>query len=135
MIRIWLLSFTVICSVSFLGHSPDNDVFLPYANQVDYKGKMCCKLIPAEVFYFHLYQHLGLIVIAGILISLILWPLDRQYLPAFIVFLIIQIVDIILYRIFYRGWFWQAVPWNVVKVFITGVVTIWLQFRIRPISL
>ena len=121
MIRVWALFFVLAFSVAFLIHRPDGFVIMPYSKEFP--------KIPADVFWYHMHEHFISIIIALVMLSFFRWPAEREYYPAFAVFFVIQIVDVILFRLFYRNWGIEFVPWNVVKVTVFGLVTLSLQIR------
>lgn len=130
MTRVWALFFCCALSVAFLLHSPTGWVSIPFPPYMEtYDGWKLMTEIPADVFYYDVFQHIINIVWALIMLSAIFWPVERKFLWAYVVFLIIEIVDFCLFRLYYRGWFSQTVPWNVVKTSIMGVTTMIYQWR------
>ncbi len=121
MIRVWGLFFVLAFSVAFLIHRPTGFVEIPYSKEFP--------KIPADVFWYHMNEHFIMIIIALIMLSFFRWPVDRDLYPAFALFFAIQIVDVILFRLYYRNWGIESVPYNVVKVSVFGVVTMFLQAR------
>lgn len=85
--------------------------------------------IPADVFYYDVFEHIINIVEAVIMLSAVFWPVDRRFKWAYVIFLSIEVVDFGLFRLYYRGWFSEALPWNVVKTAIMGITTEIYQFR------
>lgn len=85
------------------------------------------RYIPRDVFYYHLFEHFIELIMIGIMVSLILYPTERKYLLAYCSFFCLELVDMILYRLYYKGWFTDEVPWNVVKCLFFLVVLISLQ--------
>lgn len=129
MIRVWALFFVLAFSVAFLIHRPDGVVIIPYGDEVlKPTGDEVLK-IPADVFWYHTNEHLIMIILSLVLLSFFRWPVDHELYPAFVLFVVIQIVDMILFRLFYRNWPIEAVPWNFIKVGCFGVVTCYLQIR------
>lgn len=108
-------------SVAFLLHRPEGMVSMPLSKEFP--------SVPADVFFYHTFEHIRGIIIGFVLISTIFWPTERKFIGAYVVFLMIEIVDFCLFRLYYRGWFSQTVPWNVVKTSIMGVTTMIYQWR------
>lgn len=119
MIRVWALFFVLAFSVAFLVHRPDGWVEIPHSKEFP--------RIPADVFWYHMNEHFIAIIIAIVMLSFFKWPAEKEYYAAFALFFCIQIVDVILFRLFYRNWPIEYVPWNVVKVGLQGIVTLSLQ--------
>jgi hypothetical protein len=120
MTRVWLLFFMTSLSVAFLLYRPTDTVTMPWSKEFHE--------IPADVFFYHSFEHLISIIKALIFISAIFWPIERRFIWAYVAFLVIEIVDFGLFRMYYRGWFSDDVPWNVVKTLIMGVITEIYQF-------
>jgi len=114
MVRLWAIFLANAVGVLFKLFDPKEVVYLPLGN--DYQH------IPKDVFYYHIFEHVGQIILAGVMLSFMIWPANTRHRFAYVVYFCIEVVDLILYRIYYRGWFWQDVPWNVVKTCIFGLV-------------
>jgi hypothetical protein len=130
MIRVWALLFVQAFSVAFLIHRPTDQVRIPHSKEFP--------LIPGDVFWYHMHEHIIAIIIAVVLLSFFRWPAKKEEYPAFATFFGFQVLDVILFRLFYRNWPIEEVPWNVVKVSFQGVVTlifttnwIWKQLTSR----
>ena len=121
MIRVWALFFTLSFSVAFLIHRPQGFVEMPYSEEFP--------KVPADVFWYHLNEHIISIINALLLLSFFRWPAEKEFYGAYAMFFVIQIVDVILFRFYYRNWAIEFVPWNVVKVSVFGIETLLLQFR------
>lgn len=119
MTRVWLLFFMTSLSVAFLLYRPTGMIEMPLSKEFPE--------IPADVFFYHSFEHVINIIKALIFISAIFWPIERRFLGAYVVFLCLEVVDFGLYRIYYRGWFSEDVPWNVVKTSIMCVTTLVYQ--------
>src|SRR5690349_2054050 len=125
MTRVWALFFMTALSVAFLLHRPDGFVSIPYPPIMEIGGKATLvDRIPADVFFYHTFEHIIAIINAMIFLSAMYWPVDRRFLWAYVVFLVIAIVDFGLFRLYYRGWFSEALPWNVVKTAVMGITTL-----------
>lgn len=119
MLRVWALFFVTAFSVAFLIHRPTEQVVIPHSSEFP--------VIPGDVFWYHIHEHIIAIVIAMVMLSFFRWPAEKEYYAAFATFFFLQIVDVILFRLYYRNWPIEFVPWNVVKVSIQGIVTLMLQ--------
>lgn len=119
MIRVWLLLFVMSLSTAFFFHRPDGMIKMPLSKEFP--------SIPADVFYYHTFEHVGKIINAVVLLSFVLWPSENQKL-AYIVLICIEVVDLILYLLYYRDW-GLPVPWNITKTIIFGSVTLYLQWK------
>jgi len=108
MARLWLLAFTLALGVAFKAHREDQWKIMPYAEKY--------KSIPADVFYYDFYEHVGKIITAGIFISMIIWSPERRHLPGYIIYFAIELMDVVLWRFYYRGWMFESfIPWNITK--------------------
>ena len=121
MVRVWALFFVVSFSVAFLIHRPSEEVAIPHSKEFP--------VVPGDVFWYHLNEHFIMIILSIVMLSFFRWPAKPEHYTAFATFFFIQIVDVILYRMFYRNWPIEFIPWNVVKVSIQGLVTILLQAK------
>lgn len=119
MTRIWALFFITSLSVAFLLYRPEGVIVMPFSTEFHE--------IPADVFFYHTFEHIISIVKALVIISTIFWPIERRFLGAYVVFLGLEFVDFGLFRLYYRGWFSETVPWNVVKTAIMGITTMVYQ--------
>lgn len=129
MTRVWLLLFTLSLSVAFLLHRPSGTVSIPVPVWLEIGGeKVLVDKIPADVFWYHIFEHAIAIINAGIMLSLILWPTDRQQISAYVLIILIHVMDAILFRIYYRDWGF-VIPWNVIKTTIFGLNTFRLQWK------
>lgn len=119
MIRVWALFFVQAFSVAFLIHRPTDQVMIPHSEEFP--------IVPGDVFWYHFHEHLILIIIAVVMLSFFRWPAKREEYTAFATFFVFQVLDVILFRLFYRNWPIEYIPWNVVKVGFQGVVTSLIQ--------
>lgn len=119
MLRVWALFFILSFSVAFLIHRPEGFVYIPHSKEFP--------KIPADVFWYHMNEHFISIIGAVIMLSFFRWPAKKAHYPAFALFFVIMLLDTILFRLFYRNWPIEFVPWNFVKVACFGVVTLYLQ--------
>lgn len=130
MTRVWALFFMTALSVAFLLHRPDEIKKIPFPPTMEINGKMTVvDKIPGDVFYYYIFEHIISIISAVIFISAIFRPIERRFWVAYAIYLAIAIVDFGLFRLYYRGWFSEALPWNVVKTAIMGITTEICQFR------
>ncbi len=130
MTRVWALFFMTALSVAFLLHRTDEMVSIPFPPTMEINGKMTVvEKIPGDVFYYYIFEHIIAIISAVIFISAVFWPVERRFMGAYAIYLVIAIVDFGLFLLFYRGWFSEALPWNVVKTAIMGITTEIYQFR------
>lgn len=124
MSRLWLLAFTLTIGVAFKAHREDQWVKMPLATGQYYER------IPADVFYYDLYEHVGKIITAGIFISMIFWTPERKHLSGYIIYLAIELVDMVLWRLYYRGWMFEAsLPWNIAKNLFFCFSILYLQWK------
>lgn len=119
MLRVWALFFVLAFSVAFLIHRPEGWVDIPHSKEFP--------RIPADVFWYHTNEHFISIILSLVMLSFFRWPAKPEHYVAFAVFFVIQIVDMILFRLFYRNWPIEVVPYNLVKVSVFGIVTLLLQ--------
>lgn len=121
MIRVWALFFVLAFSVAFLIHRPEGVVYIPHSAEFSQ--------IPADVFWYHFNEHLISIINALLLLSFFRWPAEPRFYPAFALFFGIMIVDVILFRLFYRNWPIEVIPYNMAKVSVFGILTLSLQAK------
>ena len=121
MIRVWALFFVLAFSVAFLIHRPEGFVYIPHSEEFP--------KVPADVFWYHLDEHFISIITALLMLSFFKWPAEREFYPAFALFFVIQIVDVILFRLFYRNWPIDVIPYNAFKVLCFGILTLALQIQ------
>lgn len=119
MLRVWGLFFVLAFSVAFLIHRPDGFVYMPYSKEFP--------KIPADVFWYHMHEHFISIMLALVMLSFFRWPAEKELYPAYALYFVIMIVDMVLFRLFYRNWPIEFVPYNWVKVLLFGVETLYLQ--------
>lgn len=130
MTRVWALFFMTALSVAFLLYRPDGLVSIPFPPTMEINGQMTVvDKIPADVFFYHTFEHIIAIISALVFLSALFWPVDRRFLWAYVVYLAIAIVDFGLFRLYYRGWFSETLPWNVVKTAAMGITTLIYQFN------
>lgn len=116
-----MLFFELAFSVAFLIHRPEGFVYIPHSEEFS--------RIPADVFWYHFNEHIISIMNAMLLLSFFRWPAEREFYSAFALFFVIQIVDVVLFRLFYRNWPIEVIPYNLAKVSVFGILTLSLQAK------
>lgn len=81
--------------------------------------------VPTQTYYYFLFEHLILVILAYVIFTL-----EPRYKAAAIVFIVIQVVDLIDYLLTYgEPWFDSKVfTWNTIKVGLFGGAIIYEKY-------
>lgn len=86
--------------MAFLLYNPTGWVSIPFPPYMEtVSGWKLITKIPADVFYYDVFEHVINITEALIILSAIFWPIDRRFTWAYVIFLSIEVVDFGLFRL------------------------------------
>lgn len=106
LLRLWLVFISSSFSVLFLIYRPAGTVEFKYSDIV----------LQADTYVYMVFEHIGLMLLASALLLF-----EKNYRWFFTLFLIIQVVDFVLFLLFYKSPWILGVPWNAWKNIILGV--------------
>lgn len=113
--KVWLIFLTLAFSILFLIYRPTGTIGFPLSPIT----------LPADTYVYFFYEHIALIIFAWIMLEL-----TREYRYLFQLFLLICILDMVLFILFYKS----PIPWNPLKCALFGIPLLyetWKHYRQR----